>query len=226
MKASIWALIAIVCLLVGFGIYSAQHKTDSSGPPLDEVDSLTQPADTAPDDTQEAATLPHASIVERDAMRARYLTQACWVWSQDHHGQMPDDLATLVINGLVTPEQLVAERTGTPPLAVTKESLEQARKDPAAFARELDAHCDYVYLGKGIGGTQLDDNTITQQVAILYEKPSAKLQGQLNIGFIDGHIEHYPPGRLGIAFTATNAFLKQSGKPEVNVAALRSAAKP
>jgi prepilin-type processing-associated H-X9-DG protein len=224
MKAAIWALIAIVCFLVGYAVYAARQKAEPAGPA--ETAPLSQPAatDAAADTTQD--TLTDSVLRDQDAMQAKHISIVCWEWSRTHNNQLPDDLATLVVADVLHPTDLVAERTGTTPLPWTRDMALHSTKDLQSFIHDLDEHCDFIYLGKGIGGAQLDENEITRNVALLYDKPAHKLGRQINIAYIDGHVSYFRPSQLAAAFTPTNTLRAKSGLPPIDLAPFKKPPAP
>jgi prepilin-type processing-associated H-X9-DG protein len=225
MKLAIWALIGIVCLLVAFGVSRALQKTEPSGPLIADLTRLTQPTTAdAVDATQD--TLSQSVLRDQDAMQAKHIAIVCWEWSRMHNNQLPDDLATMVVAGVLTPSDLVVERTGTTPLPWTKDMAITTTKDLQSFVHDLDDHCDFIYLGKGIGGPQLDENEITQNVALLYDKPNPKLSHRINIAYIDGHVSSYRLDQLATAFAATDALRAKSNLRPIDITAFKTPPTP
>ena len=225
MKLAIWALIGIVCLLVAFGVSRALQKTEPSGPLILDLTKQTKAtAADAADATQD--TLSQSVLRDQDAMQAKHIAIVCWGWSRMHNNRLPDDLATLIVAGVLVPSDLVVERTGTTPLPWTKDMAITTTKDLQSFAHDLDEHCDFIYLGKGIGGPQLDENEITQNVALVSDKPNPKLDRRINIAYIDGHVSFYRPAQLAAALAATNALRAKSNLPPIDAAAFKMSPTP
>ncbi len=149
-----------------------------------------------------------------DMANLRGVAQSSLVYASDHKEALPDDLARLVADGMISPKSLVSRRAGTTPLELTPELEKLAKDDFAKFSVEVAAHCDFVYLGKD-GKSDLDAGVI-----MAYEKSNAGTPDGLNVAFRDGHVEFILWTRMPTAFEATNAALKKAGKAEVDVKAL------
>ncbi len=152
-----------------------------------------------------------------DAANITGMCKACVVYSQDHGDQMPVSLAELVADGSISPKSLVAKWSGTPPLTISEE---ESKRMAAAgengwkvIEREVDAHCDYVYLGKGT-----KNSTDASQV-LMYDKPMRGRREGLNVGFYDCHVEWIRPGFSDL-FRATNEMRRAAGLKEVTFDAL------
>ena len=149
-----------------------------------------------------------------DAANLRGLAQSCVVWSNENADKMPDHVGVLYLNDQISTKQLVSKSSGTTPLVVTPEMREKAKTDFAGFAKEIDAHCDYVYLGKGT------TNTTDSSVVLAYDKIGPYSREGINLAFMDVHTEFTQWKDLPEAFKATNEYRKKIGVPEVDVDAL------
>jgi prepilin-type processing-associated H-X9-DG protein len=58
------------------------------------------------------------------------------------------------------------------------------------------------------------------EMILMYEKPAAYMAKGMPALFFDGHVDAVAWDDLPQAFKETNAFLKDHGKPEVDVGAL------
>jgi prepilin-type processing-associated H-X9-DG protein len=162
-----------------------------------------------------------AAPVNVDAANLRGISQSTLVYAMDHKDALPDDLARLVAEGMLSPRQLVSRRAGTTPLEMTPELEKLAKDDFAKFAATLAAHCDFIYLGKGLKAETNED------VIVAYEKPGRNTPDGLNVAFQDGHAEFVRWTDMAKKFEATNTYLKKNSKPEVDVKAmLRMASVP
>ena len=146
-----------------------------------------------------------------DMANLRSVAQSALVYAADHKDAMPEDLARLVAEGMVSPQDLVSRRSGTRPLFMTAELEKMAKDDITGFASELARHCDYVYLGKGT------KSEVNAGVIVAYEKPSSQTPDGLNVAYQDAHAAFIPWAQMSAAFEATNAFLRKNGKSEVDV---------
>jgi hypothetical protein len=151
------------------------------------------------------------------AANLRGLSQSCIVWANENNDAMPDHFGRLLIENQISPKQLVVKGSGTAPLEITPQMLEKAKTDFAAFAAEVDKHCDYIYLGKGA------TDTIDSSVALAYEKPSVAAKDGLNVAFMDAHAEFVRWDQVPQVFKPTNDYLKKMKLSEVDVDALLKA---
>jgi prepilin-type processing-associated H-X9-DG protein len=149
-----------------------------------------------------------------DAANERGIIQSAIIWSMDNGDQLPDHVGRLLLNNQISPKMLVSKRRGTAPLELTPAMLEKAKSDFDAFAKEVDAHCDYVYLGKG------GKNTSDASQVLIYEKPGPHATDGINIGFADGHVDFTRWANVAETFRATNEYLKKNKLPEVDVEAI------
>jgi len=163
---------------------------------------------------QQQATAP----VNVDASNLRGISQSTLVYAMDHKDALPDDLARLVAEGMISPRQLVSRRSGTQPLVMTDELEKMSKENFANFAEQVAAHSDFVYLGRGM---KAETNS---NVVVAYEKPGPHTPDGLNLAYQDGHAEFARWPTMSAAFEATNVYLKKNGKPEVDVKALAKAA--
>jgi hypothetical protein len=153
-----------------------------------------------------------------DAASLRGMSQASLLFAADNNDNLPDDVARLVADGIISPKQLVSRRSGTTPLQMTPELDKLAKDNFAQFATQIAAHCDYVYLGKGLKAEMDGD------VVVLYEKPGPHTPDGLNLAFQDSHVEFVRWAGMQTAFEATNTYLKKNSKPVVDVKAMLRAA--
>ncbi|MCL2647723.1 MAG: hypothetical protein FWD61_12055 [Phycisphaerales bacterium] len=123
-----------------------------------------------------------------DAANLRTIVLACWIYAEENNSPTPDHLGRLVfrknnrgntvIDGDIL-KNLVSKRAGTQPLVMTPELENLAKTNFAAFAKKVDEHCDFVYVGKGMWSGHLDDPS----VLVVFEKPDARLMDGINMAF-------------------------------------------
>jgi hypothetical protein len=150
------------------------------------------------------------SVAAVDASSLRGVAQSSMVYAADHNDKMPDDLARLVAEGMVSPRQLVSRRSGTEALQMTPELEKMAKDDFAKFSEQVAAHCDFIYLGKD---TKSDGNA---QIIIAYEKPSAHTPDGITMAFGDAHSEFVRWADIVATFQPTNDLRAKDGKPPVD----------
>jgi hypothetical protein len=160
------------------------------------------------------ARVPAGNARPMDQASLRAISQSALVYAADHKDAMPDDLANLVADGMIDPRSLVSRRSGTMPLEMTPELEKLAKSDPAKFAQQVAEHCDFVYLGKST------KSEVNAGIIVAYEKPGPNTPDGINVAFQDAHVEFVSWLRLPAAFEATNTYLKNAGRPQVNVDAL------
>src|SRR5207253_58880 len=69
------------------------------------------------------------AVVNVDASNLRGISQSTLVYAMDHKDALPDDLARLVAEGMISPRQLVSRRSGTTPLVMTDELEKVSKSD-------------------------------------------------------------------------------------------------
>jgi competence protein ComGC len=158
------------------------------------------------------------SAVAVDAASLRGVAQSTMVYAADHNDQMPDDLARLVADGMVSPRQLVSHRSGTQALQMTPELEKLAKDDFAKFSDQIAQHCDFVYLGKQTRSDGAAD------IVVAYEKPGAQTPDGITVAFADAHAEFVRWADVTQAFQATNDRRKKDGLTSVDTRALMQAA--
>ncbi len=146
-----------------------------------------------------------------DAANLRVIAQSALVYAIDHKDQLPDSLATLVAEGMISPRELKSRRARTPALEMTPELQQLGRDDFAKFSEQLEQHTDFVYLGKGM-------KSDTDAALILaYEKPGMYARDGLNLAFKDAHVEFVPWRAMEETFKKTNEHLRKNQLPPVDV---------
>lgn len=76
------------------------------------------------------------------------VTHAILNYAVEHEGHFPPHLAALVAGHNIAPEDLLYPKSATTPLATDLSKLTE--NDWPEIARELEAHCDLIYLGAGM----------------------------------------------------------------------------
>ena len=147
-----------------------------------------------------------------DAANVSGIAKGCVVYANDFNDKMPEHLAELVARNQITPRSLVVKGSGTLPLELTAEQREKMEGDWHIIQKDIDAHCDYVYLGKGT------KNTTDSSQVLVFTKPELKVSREgINLGFYDAHAEwqRFPIGEE--VFTATNTMRKELGLPLIEL---------
>jgi prepilin-type processing-associated H-X9-DG protein len=106
----------------------------------------------------------------------RQIGQAMLLYSNEHNGHFPADLGSLIMTEEISAQVFVCPSSNT---KVSSHLLTLGTDDQAAW---VNAHSDYVYLGKGLT-TSCAPDTI-----LLYEKDSDHGDG-MNILYGDGHVD-------------------------------------
>jgi prepilin-type processing-associated H-X9-DG protein len=154
-----------------------------------------------------------------DAGNLRSISWGCMGWAAAHNNQYPDHLARLVAEGQLTPAMLVSMRLAiTPELVMTDELKKLAAADIDGFTRRVDAHCDFIYLGKGMA------SGIDSSVAVAMEKPTPHLSEGINIAFQDGHVQFVKWPAVRDTLSRTNIYRKAHNLPEIDVDTLLKSA--
>jgi len=137
----------------------------------------------------------------QDAANLTGIAKSCVIYSVDQGDKMPEHLAQLVAANMISPKSLVTKWSGTTPLAITEEQQKKMDADKEngwkVIAKDLEAHCDYVYLGKGT------KNTTDSSQVLIYDKPLPGRREGINIAFYDCHVEWTRTGFADL-FKATN----------------------
>jgi prepilin-type processing-associated H-X9-DG protein len=112
------------------------------------------------------------------ASNMRQIGQAILLYSNEHNGQFPSDLGTLIIDEDISPQVFFCPSAAAVPLPANFSTMV-----PEAQAAWLDQHSDYIYLGRG-KTSSCDPGTI-----ILYEKDSDHGGDGMNVLYGDGHVD-------------------------------------
>ena len=153
-----------------------------------------------------------------DAANLRGIVNSAIISAMQANDVLPDHVGNLVLLGM-SPKLLVSKRAGTAPLVLTDELTKLGEKDFPAFAKQIDAHCDIVYLGKD------RKNDSDASMVLVYEKPNPKAIDGINVAFDDCHVEFIRYGALKDVFAATNKYNKEHKLPEIDVDAMLKTAR-
>jgi prepilin-type processing-associated H-X9-DG protein len=114
----------------------------------------------------------------KSASNLREIGQGILLYSNDHQGNYPPDLAILVSTENLEPQVFVAPNSGTQmPPGLTGNDL----------ANWIDNNSDYTYAGAGLKMGAADPGTV-----VAYEKDQVNNNQGMNILFADGHVEWFP----------------------------------
>jgi prepilin-type processing-associated H-X9-DG protein len=110
------------------------------------------------------------------ASNERQIGQAMLLYANDHRGNYPPDLGTLIKTEDITAQVFICPSgdTKVPPGVNT----------PDQIAQWVNDHSDYIYVGKGMTFSTSKPTDI-----ILYEKPDAHHGDGMNMLYGDGHVE-------------------------------------
>jgi prepilin-type processing-associated H-X9-DG protein len=111
------------------------------------------------------------------ASNERQIGQAILLYSNDHKGEYPPDLGTLILTQDITLEVFICPSGDTSLPADPKITPEQ-------MVAWVNAHGDYVYAGKG-----LNNNTTPADRVVVYEKLDDHAGDGINMLYGDGHVE-------------------------------------
>ena len=119
------------------------------------------------------------------ASNQRTLGQAMLLYSNEHRGQYPPDLATILITQDLPPDVFVCPSgdSAAPPAGSLLKP--DGSPDEAKMRAWVGANSDYVYLGGG------KNNAAPAEIVLLYEKPSDHDGDGMNLLFGDGHVEFF-----------------------------------
>jgi prepilin-type processing-associated H-X9-DG protein len=114
------------------------------------------------------------------ASNQRQIAMACLLYCNEHKGQMPPDLGTLILTEEITVDSFICPSGNTvvPP--------EVMAGKPEGIAKWVSENADYVYLGKG----KTSDMGAEQVLA--YEKDEHHGTDGMNIVFGDGSVQFIP----------------------------------
>ncbi len=152
-----------------------------------------------------------------DMADARGIAMSAQLFAADNKDAMPDHLGRLLLDVGMSPKLLVSRRVGTPPLEMTPDLQALAKSDFPKFSAVVDAHCDFVYLGKDMKTSAPD----AANIAILYQKPVAALQKGTVVAFMDGHCEMVAWGNVEHSLAPTVAYRAKSNLPPIDMDAIR-----
>jgi hypothetical protein len=153
-----------------------------------------------------------STIFTESQMRA--IVRACETYAMDHDGHFPPHLAVLLTTGAIKPAQLL-DRNAPIPLAPLPAARLAGAPDWRALAAEVEAHCDFTYIGGDLASTS-DSDLAESGLIALYSKPGrihkhmdATMerwdgQGRL-VAFADGHSELILDRDLAAVFARSNA---------------------
>jgi prepilin-type processing-associated H-X9-DG protein len=158
------------------------------------------------------------AVTVQGQSRLRAVGVACFYYGTEHQDAMPENLAQLIADGVLSDAKVFAP-VGVKPIEITPEVREAAKKDITALAKEIDGQTDIVYLGKGWVLKEVQPTLV-----LAYEKPSRQNPRGVSVLFADGHVEVVSWNRLAEAFKETNESLKSRKLPEVDVEALKKGA--
>lgn len=121
------------------------------------------------------------------ASNVRQIGQAIAIYANDHGGQFPPDLQTVLENEDVTASVFTCPSSNdTPaPTAATTQATAAGLLQPG--------HLSYLYLGKG-----LTDQSAGVDTVILYEPLANHASAGMNVLFGDFHVEWLPAAEAGI----------------------------
>jgi prepilin-type processing-associated H-X9-DG protein len=114
------------------------------------------------------------------ASNLRQIGSAILLYSNEHQGSFPPDLATLVEGGSIPPAALVCPSTNT---AVPADWGVMTAADRKLWITE---NSDYVYVGAGL------KVSMPPEVVVAYDKPDNHSGDGMNMLFADGHVEFDP----------------------------------
>ena len=119
-----------------------------------------------------------------DINNLRKLTAACCAYASAHDGQFPSSLAE-ALPYIGDPDNPQTMRVFLDPSSNSKPLIvsPQNAKNAAWINKNLSGHCDYIYVGAGLNGSNNPGSTI-----IIYEPLSIHGNGGV-VGYIDGHVE-------------------------------------
>ena len=117
---------------------------------------------------------------------------ACLKYANDHGGEYPDSLGTLLMNEDITSVEFYCPGSGDTP-------AEGATKQEVAQNMIAGGHLSYVYLGRGLTRAMIGGSTI-----IAYERPSIFPDGA-NVLWGDGHADFQNPKVIGGIVTKSAA---------------------
>lgn len=112
------------------------------------------------------------------ASNMRQIGQAILLYANEHKGQYPPDLGTLVMTEDITVECFVC------PGGATRIPPNRAGMKPQELADWVNKNSDYVFAGQG-----LNMNKAPAEQVVLYEKPQAHRNDGMNMLYADGHVE-------------------------------------
>jgi hypothetical protein len=149
-----------------------------------------------------------------DAASVRQIMIAVTVYENENGGEFPPHLAA-VADKLGDPRVLVSKRSKTTPMGPIP-----AGKSWHDFAADVDAHCDFAYIGGGMNVRRVSDPVAT---IVVFSKLLPGDPGR-TVGFADGHTEWLQGARLEMALRQTNEYRRKMGLGEVTLDTLIPAA--
>ena len=130
--------------------------------------------------------------------------QQCVIYAQDHDGQFPPDMATLVAGDKLQPSDLVCPIGGSPPLVIPHGDATNV----SWIRRHLIGHCDIVYVGSG-----MTDNAGAYDI-VAYSKPGLpSVDSEMSILFGDGHTAPFTAAEVPAVFARANKVRKIENLP-------------
>lgn len=163
--------------------------------------------------------MAHRSV---DAANLTGIAKASIVYANDHNDKLPEHPAELVALGMISPKILIRPGSGTTPAQFTAEQSAGMAQDWHLIEQTIDAHCDYIYFGKGM------PNSMDSTACLIMTKPSLPISREgVNVAFGDCHPEWVRRPNLDEDFfKPTNEARKSAGLDPIDVEKLVASFKP
>ena len=163
----------------------------------------------------------HISNINYTNAHLREIVRACQAYADAHKNAFPAHLAVLLAERTVKPDQLL-DRNAPIKLQPFPESRLAPGVDWRSLATDVEAHCDFTYVGADLKNPQDSD------IIVLYTKPgrihnhfdptndAVDGHGRL-VAYSDSHAEFVLDASLPAAFAQSNAARARLGLPPVTL---------
>lgn len=137
------------------------------------------------------------------------ISKAALGFASEHNDRYPQHVAALLIDGSISTRMLILRSHSTP---YTPPATLPALEDWATIARDVDAHCDIVYIG---GDLTLTPSGPDPAIIVAYTKRLPVFPRGRILAYQDGNRGYVENAHIPAKFAASNAARAKLGLPPV-----------